>query len=304
MHTEQLAYIIEISKTGTLSEAAENLHISQSGLSQSLSQLEKELGFRMFYRSRNGCEPTEEGKKMIRLAYEMLDKIEQIKKEARMQQEQLMKGNLRVAAMPALLVFLFRTLSHLKNLYPNVNFTLTEMKTEAILQEVKQNRIDIGFIVLDEQLPKQHHDLHFEKLLRGTIKVMVSKKSPLALNKSITYEQLSRLPIVLYNSEFIRGVIQRLTKQLGPLNIMMTTNSTGILRESLREPVAVSIAPDYGPVTTRTADLVSLELEDVDIPDHHLGWVRAKDAPLSAIGQAFLQHVKDGIAQHQISVGE
>ncbi|WP_113927598.1 LysR family transcriptional regulator [Bacillus sp. P14.5] len=63
MNIEQIKYILEVSKEGSITKAAERLHLSPSALSQSITQLEKELGVTIFSRSRKGTTPTSEGKK-------------------------------------------------------------------------------------------------------------------------------------------------------------------------------------------------------------------------------------------------
>ena len=59
MNFEQLEYIKEVIETKSMSIAAENLHVTQSAISQSISLLEKEFGVQLFKRSRNGTIPTE-----------------------------------------------------------------------------------------------------------------------------------------------------------------------------------------------------------------------------------------------------
>ncbi len=79
MNIEQLEYVIEVAKQGTISKAAEKLHVSHSAISQSLSSLESELGLIIFKRSRSGTICTEEGKKVLDLAYEVYYKVQELK---------------------------------------------------------------------------------------------------------------------------------------------------------------------------------------------------------------------------------
>ena len=63
MRIEQLIYLIEISKCGSISSAAEQLHISQPGISQAINSLEEEMDTKLFHRSKKiGTQPTEDGK--------------------------------------------------------------------------------------------------------------------------------------------------------------------------------------------------------------------------------------------------
>ena len=54
MRLEQLQYIIEIEKTGSISKAAENLYLTQPSVSAGVSALEKELKFKIFKRTKSG----------------------------------------------------------------------------------------------------------------------------------------------------------------------------------------------------------------------------------------------------------
>lgn len=72
MNIEQLLYIVEVAKYSSLSIAAQNLHVTQSNISQSITNLEKELGIKVLKRSRgHGAVPTDEGRIILKLAYEV-----------------------------------------------------------------------------------------------------------------------------------------------------------------------------------------------------------------------------------------
>lgn len=61
MTIQQLQYLLEVYRTGSISQAARNLFVAQSSVSSSLSALEAELGFPIFSRSRQGVHPTTQG---------------------------------------------------------------------------------------------------------------------------------------------------------------------------------------------------------------------------------------------------
>jgi len=61
MDLKQISYILTIAKTGNMTRAAEQIHISQSALSQSYRNLEKELGITLFQKIGRGLELTDDG---------------------------------------------------------------------------------------------------------------------------------------------------------------------------------------------------------------------------------------------------
>lgn len=71
MTFQQLQYILEIGKTGSVTGAAKNLFVSSSSVSISLSTLEKELGYPLFVRTQKGLVPTDPGKQVLDYAHQI-----------------------------------------------------------------------------------------------------------------------------------------------------------------------------------------------------------------------------------------
>ena len=76
MRTEVLQYIVEVDKEQSISQAARNLFISKSALSESISQLEQELNVAIFIRKKKGIATTETGQKIIAQAKSVLQELE------------------------------------------------------------------------------------------------------------------------------------------------------------------------------------------------------------------------------------
>lgn len=65
MTIQQMQYVLEVHRAGSVSQAAKNLFVGQSSVSLSITNLEKELGYPIFIRSKNGVTPTEQGMGVI-----------------------------------------------------------------------------------------------------------------------------------------------------------------------------------------------------------------------------------------------
>lgn len=65
MTIQHLQYILEVQRTGSVSRAAKNLFVSQSGISTSIASLEAELGFPVFERTRHGMVATQQGLRVL-----------------------------------------------------------------------------------------------------------------------------------------------------------------------------------------------------------------------------------------------
>ncbi len=68
MTMQQVQYVLEVARTGSVSRAAEGLYLSQSALSQQLRRLEAELGYPLFLRTAHGLQLTPEGARFCALA--------------------------------------------------------------------------------------------------------------------------------------------------------------------------------------------------------------------------------------------
>ena len=106
MTFQQLEYVVEISKCGSINKAAQKLFLSQSGISTAVRELEQELGIRIFARSNRGVEFTQEGKEFLSYAISLLEQKHRI--------EGLYKDSLfrLLPAVPVLCGCLFAALGH------------------------------------------------------------------------------------------------------------------------------------------------------------------------------------------------
>ncbi|MCM3690400.1 LysR family transcriptional regulator [Neobacillus niacini] len=295
MHIEQLEYIVKIAETGSISIAAQKLHVSQSGISQSITRLEDELGVKIFKRNRRlGAVPTNEGKTLIKKAYEVLMKLHEFKEEAQTYNT-VHTGNLKLSSIPGFMLFLLEPLAAFKKAYPNVNIEISEKTTQHIIEHVRNNQIDIGLITIYEDLLKKGEDLLFEVILEGKMMVAVSKTSPLALHKNITPQQLITQNVILYNGEYVKRFVNNIISQFGPLNILFTTDNSAVIKKAIIEGLGISLVPDFtikNDPDVLSGEIVPLEIKEYEQENVGLGWVRSENNHYSLNTKKFLEHFK------------
>ena len=78
MNIIQFKYAIEVERTGSISQAAENLYMAQPNLSKAIRELEENLGFTVFERTSRGVVPTRRGVEFLKLARGVLLQVEQM----------------------------------------------------------------------------------------------------------------------------------------------------------------------------------------------------------------------------------
>lgn len=78
MNTLHLKYAVEVERTGSITQAAENLFMGQPNLSKAIIELEETLGFMIFERTSKGVIPTTKGKSFLLYAKNVLAQIEKM----------------------------------------------------------------------------------------------------------------------------------------------------------------------------------------------------------------------------------
>ncbi|QKY68743.1 LysR family transcriptional regulator [Lentibacillus sp. CBA3610] len=281
MKIEQLEYIVEVAKLGSLSLTSRKLHITQSAISQAITSLEEELGVKIFKRSRLGTTPTDRGNKIIKKALETLEKLEELRMETDMNLN-LVDGKLRVGTIPSPLMYLPKTLSAFKKDYPNMRIEISEKASQDIVENIKQDQLDIGLIGLSmEGEEMRDQNIAFEVVLRGQMIVAASINSPLAFASAVTPQEIRRHPLVIYNDDRMWEFVNNLTARFGPVDVLFSTNNQDAIRNAVIENLAITIAPDYTVISDSNVvngKVVPVEISNLEqnYPGMALVWSKTK----------------------------
>jgi DNA-binding transcriptional LysR family regulator len=142
----QLHNFLAIVEEGSISKAAEKLHLAQPYLSQQLKALEDELGVKLVERTTRRFQVTEAGRVLSYRARQILDLSETAVKEVRDFNEGI-KGTLSIGCLTsAIETILTKKIYEFHEDYPDVNFDIRQYGTEEILELIKRGIIEIGII--------------------------------------------------------------------------------------------------------------------------------------------------------------
>ncbi|MFP3723007.1 LysR family transcriptional regulator, partial [Niallia circulans] len=274
--------------------AATKLNISLPALSQSVTKLEKELNIEIFHRSRKGTYPTEEGKILIQKATGVLEKFQEFLDEAE-SFSHVLKGELKIATFPGPLDLLADQITLYKKEFPYIKASIEEDNSQHIIEKVKKEEVDIGFIIYTEEDIKKNSSLHFHKLYVGCMVVAVNKDSPLANNENITEEMLINQPIILYNDHSILEFVQNLDIVDDDMEILFTTNNVETIRYALERNTAINIGYDYAFKTitglANNDSYVTLPFVDTIINTYYFGYIYPIDKGISKVAKEFLNRL-------------
>jgi len=143
-----LRLVTKIVRTGKLTQAASELHMSQSAASHALSSLESQLRSRLFVRQHDGLRLSEAGQRLLPLIEEALSTIERIRAEA-VGLAAFETGNLRVAAVPSLLsTILPPLLREYGARYPGIELSIFEGTDDEVHAWIKSGVAHVGFAAL------------------------------------------------------------------------------------------------------------------------------------------------------------
>ena len=267
---KQLKYITQIAETGSLSEAAKKLFISQPSLTKSVKELENEMGITIFDRTNKGVCVSKDGEIFLGYARQVLEQAELLESSYKNQPEA--KRQFCVSTQHysfAVNAFVELIKMHGGESY---DFSLRETQTYEIIDDVARMKSEIGVLYLNDfnraMLSKlmKASNLEFTHLFSAKPHIFVSSKNPLAEYNSVTVEQLKPYPYLsfeqgdhnsFYFSEEILSTEDReknirVRDRATLFNLLIGLNgytvSSGIIDEELngKNIVAVELDADSG----------------------------------------------------------
>lgn len=182
-----------VARLGSLTTAAQALSISQPAVSQSVRQLEQQLGVSLFYRVAKGVRLTKEGETLFEYVaggYEQLEMGEQRLRRMR----DLEAGEIRIGASDMTLqYYLLPYLEQFHEAYPEIKVIVTNAPTPDTLGLLEQGRIDFGVV----STPFEPRERVRAVPLRDLEDIFVAGRRFIAYkNRMLDLQELRRLPMI------------------------------------------------------------------------------------------------------------
>ena len=202
MTLQQLKYAITVAQTGTITEAAEKLYISQPSLTNAIHELEKEMNIEIFTRTNKGIIVSKDGEDFLGYARQVLEQAAVL--------EDKYKGGgggkKKFCISTQHYSFAVNAFVDLIKKYgqDEYDFSIRETQTYEIIEDVAKMNSDLGMIFMDDfndvVLNKilKSNDLEFHQLYSAKPHVFISRRHPLAGKQIITNEQLEAYPYLSY----------------------------------------------------------------------------------------------------------
>jgi DNA-binding transcriptional LysR family regulator len=197
---EQLEYAAAVARFGSFRRAAEELHISQPALSETVRKLEAELGVDILDRQRTGAIISDEGRELLP---HLLDVIEAAKRlryaadEQHKSSRMVRLGTVSAATSPLLTA----TIRAFRETHPATQVEVVLVQQQRLHRLLLEGGLDLGLVNYldgDEVTP----ELHTVELLRGYPVVCIHSDSPLAARSTVSPAQLVTEPLIVMRSGY------------------------------------------------------------------------------------------------------
>src|ERR1700761_7759195 len=193
MELRQLEYLVAVAEEANFTRAADQVHVSQSGISAQIRQLERDLGADLFDRSGQTPTLTAAGEAAIGHARAVLASAAALR-QAVDEVNGLVRGRLTVGMVTACTVAaLFDALSAFHRAYPAIEITLTEDHSDRLVDQVRAGAADLALIGAAGTLPEGVDGC---PVISENLVAAVPPEHALAARDSVSLAELAGYPIV------------------------------------------------------------------------------------------------------------
>lgn len=262
MKLQQLRYIVEVVNHNlNVSSTAEGLYTSQPGISKQVRMLEDELGVQIFARSgKHLTQVTPAGQEIIRIAREVLSKVDAIKAVAG-EHTYPDKGSLYVATTHTQARYaLPEVIKGFIDRYPRVSLHMHQGSPTQIAEAVSKGLAD--FAIATEAL-HLYDDLVMLPCYHWNRAVVVLPDHPLAGKQSLTIEELAAFPLVTYTFGFTgRSELDTAFNRAGLTpRIVFTATDADVIKTYVRMGLGVGVIANMAVSTQADPDLVKINVD-------------------------------------------
>lgn len=194
MELRVLRYFLAVAREGSVTGAANFLHVTQPTLSRQLKDLEEELGTKLFIRHSHSVSLTPDGMRLRKRAEEVVDMIEKTEAEFAVKEENI-GGDIHIGGGETRVMRLLAGIIHeIRKEYPNIHIHLHSGNSEDVTERLDKGLLDFGVLIQPADLSKYDYVNLPEKDVWG---VITRKDSPLAARQVIGRRDLLGEPLLL-----------------------------------------------------------------------------------------------------------
>ena len=282
-----------VAKCGSLTRAAEELYISQPAVSQSIKQLENQLGVPLFDRRHRGMELSAQGGKII---FEEVEKALELLQAAENRLSEIQSsavGTIRIGASDTIFeYFLSDKIVDFHERFPDVKIELMADFTPDTIEKLKANRCDVAFvnlpITVDEELELEGNCMRLNDVF-----VTGEKYKGLA-TKPISLSDLKKYPLILMDKNTVaRRSLDTFLGSVGvELQAAIEVGSWDLMKRLVRRGMGIGVIPrEYAQGALADGSLFEVKTDPV-LPARSIGMLLPKNQSISYALHTFIQYFR------------
>ncbi|MER6997564.1 LysR substrate-binding domain-containing protein [Streptomyces sp. NPDC000410] len=264
MDLRQLEYFVAVAEERNFTRAAERVHISQSGVSAQIRQLERELGAQLFDRSARTVTLTVAGKAAFEHACAALAAAGAVGRAVD-EVTDLVRGRLAVGMVIGCTITpLFDALAAFHGAHPGVGISLLEGNSDQLVEEVRAGSVDLALVGTATPAPD---GLEALTILSERLVAAVPSGHPLAKQQRVTLRDVAAHPIVcMPPGTGLRTVFDRACAARGvEPSIALQASAADAMADLAARGLGVAILSD-SMVAGHRDRLTARTIDDVETP--------------------------------------
>ncbi|WP_025126715.1 LysR family transcriptional regulator [Pseudomonas sp. PH1b] len=282
MDIKQLKFLIALEQTRHFGQAAARCHITQPTLSMRLRNLEDELDLVLVTRSQRFEGFTEAGERVLAWAKTLLAAHDGLYAEAAACRGQLV-GKLRLGLVPLSGFNPIRYVQNLSASFPELQFSLSSMSSDRIIEDIGNNQLDLGVCYLDRV---NAHYLDFFEIGQTQVGLLYDTRHFHFEGPEMGWEDAAQLPLGMLSSgmHYRKSIdLSFRSRGLNPTPIF-ESDSTHQLYQAIHAGFCCSIMPLDSGLDSPIDTLAFIRLPDASVLAP-LGLVMRKTEPRSVIAE-------------------
>ena len=263
MELRQLRYFLKVAETLNFSLASKELFITQSTLSQQISQLEKELGQKLFQRNSHEVILTEAGHTLLPLAHDTVNSANIC--VLRLQElKAMLVGELNIGVTFSFSMIATETLMDFLKKYPKVKLNVCSGAMEELMDKLTRHELDF-VLAFRPSVRNERIDSHV--LFNNRLAAVVNERHPIAKQKLVTLDEIDRFDLALPTKGLqARNALEKmLANTRHCLDAKIEMNNVSLLFKVIRESNYVTILSESTVIDQRELVAVPLDVPGNDM---------------------------------------
>lgn len=282
-----------VARCGSLTRAAEELYISQPAVSQSIKQLETQLGVSLFNRTRRGMELSAQGGKVIFAEVERALGLLNEAENRLAEMSASATGTIRIGASDTIFeYFLADKIVDFHERFPAVKIELMADFTPDTIEKLKANRCDVAFVNLPIEVDPEL-ELEGNCMRLNDVFIAGEKYSELQ-GDTVSLAKLKKYPLIMMDKNTVArrsfdAFLSRVGVELSP---SIEVGSWDLMKRLVEKGMGIGVIPrEYAAAKLEKGSLFELETDPV-LPARSVGMLLPKNQPVSFALHSFIEYFR------------